>query len=131
MERRAALLDRAQIEAALLRDAVVEAGGQQRGLAELRLVRLDDVAHVHQLIVPGVLRQDRRRRVVENEVRNVAAGQRGDRLLVQRHERHDAEVDLVAAGLLIVRDRLAERRVLLGNEALHPADGGLACALAI
>ena len=116
------LLDRRKIEGALLRGAVVERGVQQRGLAEPGLVLLHDVAHVHQLIVPGVLRQYRCRRVVENQVRDLAAGDRGYRLLVQRLERHDAEVDLVAAGLLVVGNRLAESGVLLGDETLYLPD---------
>ena len=123
MERRGRLLDRSKVEGALLRGAVVEGGVQQRGLAELGLVRLHDVAHVHQLVVPGVLRQDRCRCVMENQVRDLPAGDRGYRLLVQRLERHDAEVDLVAGGLLVVGDRLAERRVLLRDEALYLPDG--------
>ena len=38
--------------------------------------------------------------------------------LTQRHERDDAEVDRVAAGLLVIRDELAQRHVLALNKAL-------------
>ena len=61
------------------------------------------------------------RGVMENQVRDVPAGDRGYRLLVQRLERHDAEVDLVAAGLLVVGDRLAESGVLLAGRSPAPA----------
>ena len=86
---------------------------------------LHDVADILEFIVPGVLRQDRRGRVVEDQVGHVPAGQGGDRLLVQGLEGHDAEVDFVAAELFIVGDGFAEGRVLLLDEPLHlPDDRG-------
>ena len=70
--------------------------------------------------------------IVEDQVRDLAAGDRGYRLLIERLERHDAEVDLVAAGFLVVRDRLAESGVLFRDEALYlPDDAVAAAALAI
>ena len=122
MDRGTRLLHRSQIEGALLRGAVVEAGGQQRGLGELVLLRLDHVGHIDQPVIPRVHRQDNRRCVGEYQVRDIPAGHCGDRLLVQRHERHDAVLDLVAGRLLVVGDRLLERRVLRGNEALPNPD---------
>src|ERR1700722_13504403 len=64
----ARLLDRSQVEAAFPRGIVVEAGAPQRGRAELRSVDFHDVAYVDQPVVPGVLRQNRRGSVMENEV---------------------------------------------------------------
>ena len=60
---------------------------------------------------------------MEDQVRHVAAGDRGDRFLVQCREGHYAEVDLIAAGSLVVRDRLTERVIFLGNKTLHLPDG--------
>ena len=125
MERRAALLDRREIESAALLNLVVIGRCEQRGFAQSRPVGFDDIADIDKLIVPGMLRQDRFRRAMENQIRHVAACQRGDRLLVQCRERHDTEFDLVAGELLVVRDGFAEGDVLLLDEALPgPNDGG-------
>src|SRR5205085_1477855 len=49
-----------------------------------------------------------------------AARHRRDDFLPPRRERYDAEFDLVAAGLLVIRHDLLERDVLLRDKALHP-----------
>ncbi len=126
MERRGALLDRAQEVAALLGRLVVEGRAQLRGFRELRLVRRHHVAYVNDPIVPGVLRQDCLRRVHEDQIRHVAAGQRRYRLLIQRHERHEAVVELVATRFHVVFADLPHRGVFLRNEPLtRPVDGRL------
>ena len=87
----------------------------------VRLLRLDHVGQVDDFVVPGVLWEDCLAGVVVlHEIRHVAAGQRRDDLLHDRPERNDAEVDNVAARLLVLRDHPFEGGVLLGDEPLGP-----------
>ena len=82
-------------------------------------MRRHDVAHVDQLVVPSVER-DALARVVREQVRDDAALHRRDDLLALRRERRDAEVDLVAARLLVICDDLFEPHILFLDEALRP-----------
>ena len=59
-------------------------------------------------------------RIVLEQVRDYAAGDRRDDLLTLRRERDNAVVDRVAAGLLVIGDDLLERFILLLDEALRP-----------
>ena len=122
MERDACLLHRRHIVGALLGGGVVEAGTKQRGFGVFGLLRRNHVAHVFEAVMPGVLRQDRCRCIMENQIRHITTCEGGDRLLVQRPERHDAEVELVAGELFVVSDRFLQRRVLLSDEALLKPD---------
>jgi hypothetical protein len=110
------------VNAALLLDIVVAADREQRGLGVFLPLRLDDVADVDQLVLPGVERNDLGRVVLE-QVGDEAAGHRRDDLLPQRRIGHDAVVDRVAAGLLVFGDDLLERDVLFLGGALGPPQG--------
>jgi hypothetical protein len=91
---------------------------------EFILLGVDNVRHVDQLVVPGVLRHDRLvGNVVEHDVGRVAAGQPRDDLLHRRPERDKAELDLVATRLFVGRHHVLERLVLFLDEALDPQDG--------
>ena len=100
-------------------DAVVTKGGEQRRFGVLRFLRLDDVAHIDQLAVPGKQGDDFGGRVLE-QVRHDAAGHCRNDLLAHRRIRRDAVIDLVAARLLIVGDDLLEGDVFLLGKALDP-----------
>ena len=105
--------------AALLLDVVVAVGREQRGLGVFLPLRLDDVAHVDQLVLPGVERNDLGRGVLE-QVGDNAAGHRRDDLLAHRRIGDDAVVDRVAAGLLVIGNDLLERNILFLRETLNP-----------
>ena len=123
VERQHAAFDRNVGVAALLGDVVVVLGRQQRRRMEVILLGLDDVCDVKQLVVPGILRHDRLvGDVVEHDVGCVAAGQARDDLLHRRPEGDEAELDLVAARLLVGRHQVLERFVLFLDEALDPQD---------
>src|SRR6516164_8247682 len=107
------------VEAALLCDAVVAVGIEQRSLSVLLLLRFDNIADIEQLVVPGIERDDLVRIVAEH-VRDDATLHRRDDLLALRRERHDAELDRVAAGLLVIGDVLFDRRILFRDKALRP-----------
>jgi hypothetical protein len=107
---------------ALLLDIVVAADREQRGLGVFLLLRLDDVADVDQLVLPSVQRDDLSR-VVLKQIRDEAAGHRRDDLLAQWRIGHDAVVDRVAAGLLVIGDDLFDRDVFLFGGALGPPHG--------
>ena len=55
MKRLTGLLDRSKIETPLLGHTVIKGRVQQRRLTKLRLLQLDDIAHILQSVVPGVL----------------------------------------------------------------------------
>src|SRR5712691_6199741 len=114
------------VKAALFFDAVVAIDREQRGPGILRLLGLDDVADIDQLVAPGLQRNDFGRRVLV-EVRDDAAGYRRDDLLAQRRIGRDAVVDRVAAGFLVFGDDLFERDILFLGEALDPPDRGRRC----
>src|SRR6516162_4816732 len=78
---------------------------KQNNLVILRFLGFDNVADIEELVVPGV------QRVNEKSWSSIRSGttparDRRDFFLTQRHERDDAEVDRVAAGLLVIRDEL-------------------------
>src|SRR6516225_1221138 len=104
---------------------------KQNNLVILRFLGFDNVADIEELVVPGV------QRVNEKSWSSIRSGttparDRRDFFLTQRHERDDAEVDRVAAGLLVIRDELAQRHVLALNKALaKPCRAVVAAALAI
>src|SRR5438552_3881055 len=74
--------------AALLLDIVVATDREQRSLGELLPLRLDNVADIDQLVVPGVQRNDLGRSVLE-DVGDDAAGHRRDDLLTHRRVGRD------------------------------------------
>src|ERR1700724_2377819 len=110
------------VNATLLLDIVVAADREQRGLGVFLPLRLDDVADVDQLVVPGVQRNNLGRGVLE-QIRDDAAGHRRDDLLPQRRIGHDAVVARVASGLLVFGDDLFERDALFLGGALAPPTG--------
>ncbi len=90
----------------------------------VRLLGVDDVPQLDQLVVPGVLRHHRLLGdVVHHDVGRIAAGQPRDDLLHRRPERDQAELDLVAARLLVGRHQVLEGFVLFLDEALDPQVG--------
>src|SRR6516165_10774288 len=92
---------------------------------QLRLQWFYYVAEVHKLIFPGVRWNDSRARgLVRNHIRNIAAGESRDDLLLQRRKRDQAVIDRVAALLLILGDHRPERSVLFRDVALGPPNGG-------
>ena len=99
--------------------AIIAVDGEERCLRVLRFLRLDDVAHIDQLAVPGKQGDDFGGRVLE-QVRHDAAGHCRNDLLAHRRIRRDAVIDLVAARLLIVGDDLLEGDVFLLGKALDP-----------
>jgi hypothetical protein len=111
------------IKAAPFFDAVVAIGGKQSGLGVFLSLGLDDVGHIDQLAVPGVQRNELGRGVLV-KVRNNTAGHRGHDLLTQGRKRHDAVVDFVAAGFLVIGNHLLERCILFGHKALDPPHFG-------
>src|SRR6516225_816166 len=91
---------------------------------QLRLQWLNYIAEVHQLIFPGVRRNDSRARgFMRNHIRNIAAGEPRDDLLQQRRKRDQAVIDGVTALLLILGDHRPERNVLFRDKALGPPYG--------
>ena len=123
VERDAGLLDRREIVAVGFCSLVIESRAFPGRLRKLRFVGLNDVTDIDQLIVPRVLRNDGLGRVHENQIGDIASGQRRDCLLVLRQERHDAVVERIAACLHIVRGQLLERFVLRLHEPLVDPDG--------
>src|SRR5262249_48779323 len=114
---------RGQVEAALFGDVVVVLRREQRGRMVVGFLRLHDVGRVGEPVVPGILRNDRvGSGGMGEQVRHVAAGERRDDLLHQGPERNDAEVDDVAARLLVGGDHAFQGVVLLPDEALAPPD---------
>src|SRR5438874_1157965 len=107
------------VKAALLRNVIITVGVEQRGFGALFFLRLDDVSNIDELVVPGIYCGDLGW-IVGEHVRHDAARHRRDDFLPPRRERYDAEFDLVAAGLLVIRHDLLERDVLLRDKALHP-----------
>src|SRR5206468_1105491 len=120
MVHRSAYGIRDAVIAALLLDIVVAAGREQRRLGIFLPLRLDDVADVDQLVVPGVERNDLGRGVLE-QVGDDAARHRRDDLLSHRRIGRDAVVDRVAAGLLVIGDDLFKRCILFLGEPLGPS----------
>ena len=107
------------VNAAFLLDIVVAAHREQRGLGVCLTLRRHDVGQVDQHAVPGVEGNDLGR-VVLKHIRDNAAGHcRGDPL-AQRRRREDRVFDRVAARLLVIRDDLLERNILLVRETLRP-----------
>ena len=119
VERPAGDPQRHHVVAALFGDAVVVVAGVDRDRDEIFFLRLDDVADIEELVVPGVQRGKFEVGGFDN-VRHRAALDRRDRLLAQRRKRDDAELDLVAARLLIIGDDPVERGVFLLGETLRP-----------
>ena len=109
--------------AALFCDAVVKKTGVDRDRGKIFFLSFDDVADIEELVVPRVQRGKLEIRGVHN-IGDDAALDRCDRLLAHRCERDDAEVDFVAARLLVVGNHLLERGVLLFGEALNPPNFG-------
>ncbi len=107
------------VEAAPLLDAVIQEGVGEHGRVHLRLLRLDDVGHVDEIALPG-LKRGSLGRGYAHRVGHLTAGDRRDDLLPQRRERRDGQLDQVAARFFVIRDDLADRRVLLGDKALRP-----------
>src|SRR6202011_4741437 len=102
-------------------DVVVILGGQKRRGMEVRLLSFHHVGHIDELVVPGVLRDDRHGTgEVLHDIRHVAAGQRRDDLLHHRPERNDAYLEGVPARLLVLGDEVLEGGVFLGDETLGP-----------
>ena len=110
------------VKAALFLDAVVAIDREQRGFGVFLSLRLDNVADVDQLAVPG-LQGNQLGRGALVQIRHDAARHRRDDLLAQRRIGDDAVVDGVAAGLLVIGDELAKRHILLLDEALGPPHG--------
>jgi len=102
----------------LLGHVVVALAGDDGGLAELALLALHHVADVDPAVLPGVDLQDLAR-IVGHHVGYDAAGQRRDDLLPLGREGCDAQLDLVAALLLVLGHGLAQRRVLVLDESLR------------
>ncbi len=109
------------VQTALFLNAIVAIDVEQRGFGVLLALGRHDVGHIDQLVVPGE-QSDDLGRVVGEKIRDDAAGHRRDDLLALRRERRDVELDLVAAGLLVIRDNLFERRILFLDKALRPPD---------
>ena len=107
------------IKAALLLDAVVAIDGEQGGPSILRFLCLDHVRHIDQPVLPGIERNNLGGSVLE-QIGDDAARHRRDDLLAHRRIGNDAEVDRVAARLLVIGDDLFECDILLLREALHP-----------
>jgi len=105
--------------AASLLDIVVAVDREQRGLGVFLPLRLDDVAHVDQLVLPRVEGDNFGRGVLE-QVGDDAAGHRRDDLLAHRRIGHDAVVDRVAARPFVIGDELFERDILFLGEPLGP-----------
>ena len=100
-------------------DAVVAECSEQCRFGVLRFLRLDDVADVDQLVVPGIQREDFHW-VVREQVGDNPAGQGRDDLLAVWREGHEGIVDRIAAGLLVLLDNGFERHVLFFGETLDP-----------
>src|SRR5215469_8118506 len=102
---------------ALIRYAVIEKAGIDRELEKILFLRLNDVAHIEQLVVPGL---QRRKLEVGNfhHIRDDTAGHRRDCLLAQWRERNEAVIDLVAASLLVFLDHRFEGGILLFGKTL-------------
>src|SRR5215471_14300402 len=93
--------------AALFRVVVIEIAGIYRDRGESLFLSIDDVADVDELVVPGIQRS----KMAVGDLHDVwddAAGDRGNLLLAERREGNDAQIDLVAARLLIVSDQPLE-----------------------
>jgi hypothetical protein len=82
-------------------------------------LRVHDIGHIDELVLPREERNDLSR-VVGEQIRDDAALHRGDDLLALRGERHDLQVDRVAASLLVIGDDLFDRHILFLREALRP-----------
>jgi hypothetical protein len=110
------------VNTALLLDIVIAADREQRGLGVFLPLRLDDLAHVHQLVLPGVERNDLGGGVLE-QVGDDAADHRRDDLLAHRRIGDNAVVKRVAAGLLVIGNDHLERNILFLRETLNPPHG--------
>src|SRR5271170_5906754 len=86
-------------------------------LAVFRFLSFYNVTDIYELVLPGVQRGKHIIGIL-HQLRNDAAGDRRDFLLTQRNKRDNAEVDRVAAGLLVIGDELVQRHVLARNKAL-------------
>src|SRR5690348_7162418 len=71
------------VEAALFCDTVVAVDQRQRGVGVMLPLRLDDIAHIDELVVPSVQRSDLWRSVLE-QVGDLAGGHSRHDLLPQR-----------------------------------------------
>ena len=119
----AGLLDRRQVVAVGFCSLVIEGRAFPGRFRKLGFIGLNDVADIDQLVVPRVLRNDGLWCIHENQIGDVPAGQRRDRLLVLRLERHDAVFERIAARLHVVRGQLPEGVVLCLHEPLVDPDG--------
>src|SRR5438270_10110555 len=107
------------VKAAPFLNVIVAVSVEQRRLGVLLPSRLDNVGDIDQFVVPGVERNNFRR-VVGEKVRNDAARHCRHDLLALRRKWHDAELNRIAAGLLVIGDDLLDRYVLFRDEALRP-----------
>ena len=89
-------------------------------------LRLDDIAHIDELVVPSVQRSDLWRSVLE-QVGDLAGGHSRHDLLPQRRIRGDGRLDLIAARLLVIGNELLERDILFMGEALDPPNRRCFC----
>src|SRR6202030_759212 len=109
--------------AALFRDAVVQKAGFDSDWGKIFLLGFDDVADIEELVFPRFQRGELKIDSLQ-DIRHDAALERRDRLLPQWRERDDAQIDLVAACLLVIGDHLFESGILLFRKALRPPNFG-------
>src|SRR6195256_5418044 len=98
---------------------IVAIGIEQRGLGQQRLLGLDDIAYVDQLVFPGVERGNLAW-VIHHHIRDDAGMHRRDDFLPLWGKGRDAQIDRVAARLLVIGKGLLDSDVLVLHEALRP-----------
>src|SRR5262249_50205372 len=123
VKRRYGRHEREVVEAALFRDTIVVLRRQKDRRVELQSLGFYDLRQVLELAVPSIQRDGRPEGGTFNQIRYITSGYGRDDLLNHRPEWDDAVIYGVAARLLVLRHHVAERGVLLGNEALEPPYG--------